>query len=161
MFCSVFQAFSSESLTLGACFLQFLQLPDFLGSLLISPRVCIPSFAKVPWSHRELDTTEWLSTHSLQSHSKCRISEFWITAPGVHTVRLLQGSGYISINRSIQNLVSYVFLLKDTWVTVYCLFVTIQQQRSNSGLNPAYLTHPSPLARRNPRSHFNSAWGSF
>ena len=114
-----------------------------------------------PWSHGELDTTQRLSAHSLQSHSECRISEFWITAPSVHTVRLLQASGFISINRSIQNLVFYVFLLKDTWVTIYCSFVTIQQQHSNSGLNPADLTHPSPFAHRNTRSHFNSAWGSF
>ena len=51
MFHGFFPAFSCESpASLGGCFLQFLQLPDLLGSLLISPGVGIPSFAEVPWS---------------------------------------------------------------------------------------------------------------
>ena len=76
MFCSVFQAFSSESLALDACFLQFLQLPDFLRPLLISPRVCIPSFGKVPWSTYDVVTYNAQSCPALCGPMDCRLPGF-------------------------------------------------------------------------------------
>ena len=95
VFCS-FPSFLQWITGSGCLFLQFLQLPDFLGSLLTSPCVCIPSFAKVPWSTYDVVTFNAQSCPTLCGPVDCSLPGF--SVHGISQARILQW-GAISNSR--------------------------------------------------------------